>query len=341
MDIPTFRDLKRRVLSLCMEPPSPSLRPGFGGRRRGSVSPLAIGRPIALGARLTPSPGDVRPSVLFQDRSLAENETFLAALRAEVGPELITRYIGEIQLSARKPDWLRHRTPFPRVGFSVSGPANIAGTIGFFADDKQGQRVLVSNRHVLSPGTSGVGAAIWQPGWADGGQGAGQQIGNVTVAAPVVCASHVVRPDEFNYVDAACAALHPDVKGSNFKIPYLRCLRGVTRPAYELMPVCKVGRTTGFTHGCMTEMSHGPFWIHWGNGRYAWFDEQLVIAGVDGGFSTKGDSGSLVVDEFGAGVGLIFADNGHPFHHPNHLSFANPLVDVLDALGLDSDSIQV
>lgn len=89
------------------------------------------------------------------------------------------------------------------------------------------------------------------------------------------------------------------------------------------MRVKKFGRTTGLTHGTIlcknvpTQISFNMLSL-----GYAWFSDFYIVQGDDGfGFSSPGDSGSLVVTEDGrSAVGLIFAGDEYftfifPFSH--------------------------
>jgi S1-C subfamily serine protease len=74
--------------------------------------------------------------------------------------------------------------------------------------------------------------------------------------------------------------------------------------------VFKVGRTTGLTHGTITDVSTvvGPVGYDPGE---CWFARSIVVEGVNGTlFSDHGDSGSAVVKDNGEVIGLLYAGNG-------------------------------
>jgi hypothetical protein len=103
------------------------------------------------------------------------------------------------------------------------------------------------------------------------------------------------------------------------------------------MNVMKYGRTTLQTQGSVNAIN-GTFLINYGGGNVALFVNQIVI--TPGGFSTGGDSGSLIVVSDKKGkregpdhrkpVGLLFA--GSTF-----VTIANPIDAVLDTFGVDID----
>ena len=92
--------------------------------------------------------------------------------------------------------------------------------------------------------------------------------------------------------------------------------------AFLNQSVAKHGRTTGLRFGTVVDISFDGEVAY--NGRTAYFEDQVLIAGSDGPFSGRGDSGSLILDSPGAHpVGLLFAgDNDH--------TIANPIQHVLN-----------
>ena len=63
------------------------------------------------------------------------------------------------------------------------------------------------------------------------------------------------------------------------------------------------------------------------------FDNQLEIVGIDRAFSDGGDSGSLILDDAGRAVGLLFAGGGVA-SGVQAVTYANPIDVVADAFGL-------
>jgi hypothetical protein len=191
----------------------------------------------------------------------------------------------------------------------------IIGTLGCFVKLNDGSPAMLSNNHVLAGENRGIRNKdrILQPG--SGTFSSADHAGTLTdyvvlnpsPAGARISAGNVILND----ADAAVAGL---VKGLAFQQKYLpsRHLPAPNGTAQAALQdkVFKVGRTTGLTHGTVTQVPAvvGP--IPYAPGT-CWFRQTLVIEGVNGTmFSDHGDSGSAVVREDGKVVGLLFAGNG-------------------------------
>jgi S1-C subfamily serine protease len=89
--------------------------------------------------------------------------------------------------------------------------------------------------------------------------------------------------------------------------------------------VFKVGRTTGLTHGTITDVATtvGPVGYDLGD---CWFRRSITIEGTNGTlFSDHGDSGSAILNSSGEVVALLYAGNGTQ-------TYACPIGTVLSAL---------
>ena len=64
--------------------------------------------------------------------------------------------------------------------------------------------------------------------------------------------------------------------------------------AFLNQSTAKHGRTTGLRFGTVVDISFDGEVAY--NGRTAYFEDQVLIAGSDGPFSGPGDSGSLILD---------------------------------------------
>jgi hypothetical protein len=218
----------------------------------------------------------------------------------------------------------RTRRVRPATGGVSLGHYRItAGTLGVVAQ-RNGLPVILSNNHVLANSNQAkLGDPILQPGPADGGrlQDTIARLGDFVpiqfteqsvgwggrflerIVAPLlrVFGYGVKRlPSEAtNRVDAAVAVpideslVSPDVIG-------IHPVSG-TAEARIGMRVRKSGRTTGVTNGKVTGVD-AVVQVDYG-GKSAIFRGQIV-ADVP---SQGGDSGSLVVDDRGRAIGLLFA----------------------------------
>lgn len=234
-------------------------------------------------------------------------------------------------------------------GVSI-GPGNTtaAGTLGCLVR-KRGETFILSNNHVLANANSGrVGDSILQPARLDSGVD-GDKVAtlaeyipldfgdketscnlvktvekSLNLAAKAVGSSHRLVSYQAttgtNYVDVALA--RPVTPGQfSSEILEIGIPKGV-RAATLGMMVKKSGRTTGFTHGQITQIAVTTQ-VSYG-GRAATFTNQLMA----GAMSSPGDSGSAVLDEEGYVVGLLFAGS-------DTVTMINPIQSVIDALGIE------
>jgi hypothetical protein len=99
--------------------------------------------------------------------------------------------------------------------------------------------------------------------------------------------------------------------------------------------VYKAGRTTGVTSGVITQVEVDRLRVDMGEPgtqRIASFSDQFEVQGHDGAFSLGGDSGSLIVDEAGYAIGLLFA--GGPSEDGVDVTYANYVENVLRRLAV-------
>ena len=193
---------------------------------------------------------------------------------------------------------LRPARPGGSVGFKFPDPAHaqyvMAGTFGAVAE-ASGTRYILSNNHVLADGDVGK-----------------DQIAKLTRFVPV-------KAGGGNTVDCAIAeVLDPKLVRATFlpKVGKLKSPEPIA--AAEGMRVMKVGRTTGFTTGVVTDVS-ATLKVKYDLGVVR-FDDQVFVEGDRGAFSDRGDSGSLIVDRAThRPTALLFA--GSPaFTAGNHVS---------------------
>ncbi|MFP2925679.1 trypsin-like peptidase domain-containing protein [Pyxidicoccus sp. 3LG] len=173
------------------------------------------------------------------------------------------------------------------------------GTLGAIVKrQSDGVFCLLTNQHVLpSDGT------VYQPSTQSG-----NEIADV--------ANHVLSKK----VDGAIAKLRAGVNWTNWVLgagaiqgTYTVSINDITGLGY---PVQKYGRTTGWTHGRVTQLHYS------GKRKDGWeFEDQLFISSDGGAFSSPGDSGSVAVDGQGRIVGLLWGGTGTD-------SIASPIADV-------------
>lgn len=328
MQLQSVRDLK---LHIALEVFAPLLNDLIA---RSTLSPLdrlrlpafPVDAGIGIGIGIGQRPGDFSLAIRVKKR-LPHLDALLQRIVALARREVNILETGTIEPfnGAPGPAQLQAECRPLVIGCSVGHATAPAGTLGLVARHaKTNRTVFVSNSHVLAhSGTAAIGDAITQPGKTDGG--------TTPVAALLDFAPPKVNGS--NLVDAAIAVPDPAIALQTDQIPGIGAF--TIAPAGILLPkasVSKLGRTTGLTHGVVTatEFDHCVVESEIGNLTY---DDQIEITGVNGPFSRKGDSGSLIVTDKNEAVGMIFAGNEFA-NDGNGLSYANPLPKVMDALNL-------
>ena len=249
----------------------------------------------------------------------------------------------------------RHR-PCP-MGTSGGHPEVTAGTNGELLKDRHtGNLCIGTNNHVgANSNEARIGDPYLQPAVLDGGRYPDDLIGRLLRFVPIVFEDEqggcgvarglsgvfnfitrligsrsrlvsIRRSRRDNLVDAALIEVSPrDVKSD---IVGIGVPKG-TREAVLDMYVQKSGRTTCHTTGGIItgiDATIGP--IRYGPGRNAFFRDQIIISKA--GFSSGGDSGSLILDTDGYAVGKLFAGS-----ETENITIANHIQHYLDLLEAD------
>lgn len=205
-------------------------------------------------------------------------------------------------------------------GVSVGHFQITAGTLGCLVR-KGNNFYILSNNHVLANvNNASLGDAIIQPGAFDGGSVPNDIVANLSQFIPIKFG------DQVNKVDAAIAQVKPNQVTSLSK-----CFGNFSNnpdAAYMFQVVKKCGRSTQLTRGLVTDVN-ATLRVSYGSSGTALFQDQVIITGLPGfPFSQPGDSGSLILSQFGnRPVGLLFA--GSSFY-----TVANKIQNVLTALGI-------
>ncbi len=221
---------------------------------------------------------------------------------------------------------------FPRpvpIGVSTGHPDVTAGTIGARVTD--GARVFaLSNNHVFANNNNGrEGDNLLQPGVADGGRNPDDVLATLYDFEPIQFCGGITCP--FNKIDAALALTTVEDLGTETPEDGYGTPRTETIEATLGMSVQKYGRTTGYTVGRVTGIN-AIIDVNYRTGS-ARFEGQIMISGD--GFSTGGDSGSLIVSK-----GLLAADRRPVallFAGSPTSTIANPIDLVLDRFGVQVD----
>jgi hypothetical protein len=276
-----------------------------------------------------------------------------AALSAQ---DVVPRSLDGVKTDVVATGVLRAFQPGPRdrwrpvvpPGVSVGHYGITAGTFGCLVQRRE-ETFILSNNHVLADTNKGKkGDAILQPSPSDGGTAndriatladyvpidfgttesecpiAGSSAKLLNYVAKAFGSSHqlqaIKQTDGTNQVDAALARpLTPELVKNE--------ILGIGTPtglgeATLGMQVQKAGRTTGHTHGTITQID-ATVRIDY-SGASALFTEQLITSPM----SRPGDSGSAVLDMNGRVVGLLFGGS-------DAATILNPIDAVLSSLNVE------
>src|SRR5258708_4709541 len=194
-----------------------------------------------------------------------------------------------------------------------------AGTMGAIVlDNASNTRFMLSNFHVICIDNGWkVGDTMAQPSRVDGGSCPNNVVGTLE------------RTSLGGQVDCAVAAI--TARSHINEITDIGCVTGTADAALGIA-VRKRGRTTGLTFGTVEGISLTTT-IDYGDGLGKVTLTNQISINVDTNHSTQfsdhGDSGSVVVNDAGQVVGLLFAGNT-----TGTTSMANPIQSVLTALNV-------
>ena len=301
-----------------------------------NVQGVAVGQAMSrVGSPPGGAPGDYVLTLFLVDRVVPED--LRSVLTGEMGVAaagvvdgvpvhpVVTGYVDA------QPHRLRLR-PAP-AGDSIGHHSMTAGTLGCLAVGRTPPRdsrlLVLSNNHVLANANDAVeGDCIVQPGSYDGGHCPDDQVAMLERFVPLQFGGEV------NHVDCAVGWTWPDrVRPELMQIadgqPNYYRASGSPVEAQLGQAVGKSGRTTQVTSGRVDALG-ASVWVNYGEGRSAYFEDQVSFRGNDGDFSAGGDSGSLIWtwDPTRSPVALLFAGGGG-------VTFGNRIGPVLDALDVN------
>lgn len=202
------------------------------------------------------------------------------------------------------------------IGVSVGHGEGDAGTLGAFVSDDKGNDCILSNNHVLAlMGTARLRDRIYQPAGGDGAGVAEEEIGFLSNYI-------IIARNRRDSNDAAFAELNDHIEHESNIIPtgyrfpsegqMIREVQSVDELLSLLKkdtPVCKIGRTTGFTVGGVTAVALDNIPVETSIGTML-FNNVIEIGWESSKrpFTKPGDSGSMVFTRDGFfAIGLHFA----------------------------------
>lgn len=310
MDFETALNAKQQIVDV-LEIGGPRLR--GDDRRR-----------VAVGLAPATQSADFRIAIRAQTREDLDH-AFMGGMEAKVRALALSepdiRITGRIVANPPTEPGLPPRQL--RLGASVSHHRRGAGSLGFFARDRNGVAGIVSNNHVLALSDSGAdGDEILHPGAWDKGMSPLDVVARLGGAYP--------RLDVDNpRVDCAFARLLDGVSYDAVTIDTALKLNAATVQLRDQKAVLKRGRSTGLTRGIITAVAIDNIDIEYPFG-ILFFNQQIEITSLpEQQFSAPGDSGSLLVNPDGNPLGLVFCAS-----LDCRSTYANPIDHVLDALGV-------
>jgi hypothetical protein len=275
------------------------------------------------------APGSQPQQFALAVRAATENDLIpedLEMLTTKASGEINVRYTGVIRpLGSAAPA----ATTGCHIGASVAHHRCTAGTLGFFAAKQDGTIGIVSNNHVLAISDEGNDEdEIVQPSPSDGGERPRDVIARLDGTYPRLNRGRV-------RADCAFARLVRDVEYDALALQGMKRLSTVTAQPEEHTEVCKIGRTTGTTFGCISAFELDRVAVNYDRWRIR-LDGQIEIESTNGTpFSRGGDSGSLVFSQSAhQPIGLLFASSLLGGAGNAGLTYANKIDDVLAALGV-------
>lgn len=203
------------------------------------------------------------------------------------------------------------------------GMANMGfvGTLGCFVRDAAGVLYILTNSHVAADeGRATLGHVIGQPFGT-------KPVGTLAKFIPF-------KPSG-NRVDAALVKVDAGIESlSRFNGAIASNVVGARAigPSDLGRSVWKIGRTTEARAGKITAVEVDDLPVGYDSGVLRFDDQIEVSGGLSTDFSAGGDSGSLILDDDGIALGLLFA--GGRDSTGEDRTYGNPLTVVLEALGV-------
>ena len=211
-----------------------------------------------------------------------------------------------------------------KPGHSVGHGKITAGTIGGIFLDSDGDKVILSNCHVLAnEGNANPGDIIYQPGPSDNRENKRFR----QWPDPVNSLPYIGTLKKFaklnktrNLHDSAIAKIHEKIEIDDVYPTIDRRLEGFKQASIGTQAQ-KCGRTTGYTTGRVIGLG-ADMTVGYDFGGAA-FKNCIVLSAM----SQPGDSGSLILDMDMNAIGLLFAGS-------DQVTIANPIHDVANHYGL-------
>lgn len=202
------------------------------------------------------------------------------------------------------------------VGPLCFGGVGTLGTIVKSKYESCKNKYILSNNHVLAGMNNAfIGVPILYPSPCDGGSYPENEVASLSKYIPIKFATSI--GNQMNLVDCAIAKIKSSPELMVRNLPY------GTTSEFVGQIVHKIGRSTGLTGGKIISIGATVKVNYNLNGKKAFFKNQIVTNAM----SEKGDSGSLLLDRYNRGVGLLFSGT-------KKVTLYNRIDDVLSMLNV-------
>lgn len=222
------------------------------------------------------------------------------------------------------------------IGGSISHIDGDFGTIGPFVDIG-GEIFLLSNNHVLANNNQAeLGDTILVPGRGDGRRFRSGQAAELAEYFEIF-----FEPGICNTLDVALARMEAGTAFDPYTLsgtptgPGRSQFRGNMSRVHKRDRVWKVGSSSGWTSGTISHIG-ASISVRYDIDGQPWdacFQDQIVIEGDDGPFSSGGDSGSLILNSRNEAVALIFASWDDANGSGRRFTYAHDINQVMQTLG--------
>lgn len=276
-----------------------------------------------------PTPENVALGIAMRDDGehvlaiRTEHEAIAERIAARASGEVDVRIL-RVELRADPYFSARRRPLEPGAQIGMAG-RNFVGTLGAIVKDADGVRYGLTNAHVAADqGKASPGHRIGQPFGLNEADYVGllARFLPYSLTVPNLVDAAIFRLDRTEVLPKWNAAIGGELRG-------VRTLG----PEHLGRTVRKVGRTTGAQVGTVTAVEVDGLPVAMDAGTPRFDDQNEFTGGPATDFSAPGDSGSLIVDDEGYGVALLFA--GGRDRTGVDFTYGNRLANVLRLLAVE------
>jgi len=296
---------------------------------------------LRIGVGIRPSTDGINGNdyavVLLCQNEADLNGNLVSRAKATAGDDIVARFTGPLIVNPYSVSGGVPAVNTLKIGASCAHINVSAGTVGGFVNIGNQGPYILSNNHVLANVNQGVaGDDVLYPSDFDGGSSPQNKVAELDTYIPLGLGNNTP-----NDVDAALAIIEDAINVDRHNLdgsptgPTPSQFAGVMNAILSLEHVWKIGRTTNWTDGTVLSINQSTTTTYIVNGvrQIAHFTGQISIEGTNGHFSRPGDSGSMILNDNNEAVGLLFAGTNTGGSNGGGITFANPMIQVMQSLG--------